>query len=172
MNNWQTTILIFAILLLIGQILNIIVDIGFYGWAIVISWLTTGLNIGTSITLLVSAVRNSPYPFFRNSLIFLYISDFLSLFVFIIFIINHLINWAKIVNIIIITAFIVIVHLYMKQMPTMDYGMSPGQPQYTQMTYQVQPNNYQAQPNNYQVQTNNYQPPPPQYPPQTDAPPS
>ena len=143
MNNWQITILVFSILLLLGQILNIIVDIGFIGWAIVISWFTTGLNVGAATTFLVGICRNDGYFFFRNTVIFLYITDVFSLFVFIIFIINRLLNWAKIVNIIIITAFIVVVHLYMKQLPPMgNYGPSVDQQQYQQMN-QVQPANYQ-----------------------------
>ena len=144
MNNWQITILVFSILLYVGQILNIIVDINFIGWAIVISWFTTGLNVGAATTFLVGICRNDGYFFFRNTVIFLYITDVFSLFVFIIFIINRLLNWAKIVNIIIITAFIVVVHLYMKQLPPMgNYGPSVDQQQYQQMNYQVQPANYQ-----------------------------
>ena len=142
MNNWQIAILVLSILLLVGQILNIIVDIRFGGWAIIISWIATGMNVGAATTFLVGICRNDGYFFFRNTVIFLYITDVFSLFVFIIFIIHGLLNWAKIVNIIIITAFIVVVHLYMKQLPPMgNYGPSVDQQQYQQM--QVQPANYQ-----------------------------
>ena len=100
------------------------------------------MNVGAATTFLVGICRNDGYFFFRNTVIFLYITDVFSLFVFIIFIIHGLLNWAKIVNIIIITAFIVVVHLYMKQLPPMgNYGPSVDQQQYQQM--QVQPANYQ-----------------------------
>ena len=168
MNSWQIAILVLSIVLLVGQILNIIVDISFTGWAIFISWFCTGLNIGTSITLLVAAVRNNGYLYYRNSLIFLYISDILSLVVFIIFIIHGLLNWAKIVNIIILTAFIVVVHLHMNQL-FLNYNYSPNVPQmqYQQMSYQQ--NQYQPgyTPN---VQPPNYYQPPPNQPGYTASP--
>ena len=140
MNGLQVALIVLGALVLAGQILNIIADIGWAGWVMAFSWIATGINLGISITLIIAVARGMSPMSFKVSLIFYYISDVFTLFVFIMFITSGLFNWAKLVNFLLITPLIVVLHIYMCQMPVGGISYDPNvqtpQYQYQQMTYQ------------------------------------
>ena len=142
MNGLQIAMIILASFVLVGQILNIIVDILFVGWVLAFAWIATCMNIGISITLIVVVARNMSASSYRVALIFYYITDFLTLFTFIMFLVSGYFNWAKLVNFLLITPIIVVVHVYLCQTPIGVVSYDPYvQPQpyqqpMTSMTYQ------------------------------------
>ncbi len=139
MNGLQLAMIILAAFVLAGQILNIIFDISWVGWVMAFSWIATGINLGISITLIIAVAKGMSAMSFKVSLIFYYISDVFTLFVFIMFIVSHLFNWAKLINFLLITPLIVVLHIYMCQMPTggMPYYPNAQTQPYQQMTYQT-----------------------------------
>ena len=138
MNGLQIAMIILASLVLVGQILNIIVDINFVGWVLGFAWIATIMNLSISITLIIIAARNMSTSSYRVVLIFYYISDFFTLFTFIMFLVSGYFNWAKLVNFLLITPLIVVVHIYICQNPIGVGTYTPYvQPQpYQQMNYQ------------------------------------
>ena len=115
MNSLQIAILVLAILLILSTGFNIYAELPFSGWGIIISYVGNGINVVTSITLLIGVFRNLGKSFYKIPLIFLYVGDIISLFVFIVFIVIYILNYPKIINMVIITALIVIVHICLKK---------------------------------------------------------
>ena len=103
-------------LLIVAVILNILVDINFYGWALVISWICTIGMLTMAILIFVGLGKALPPNHYTSIFTVLIVIDILQLFVFIIFEINYLFNWAKIVSIAVITPLIVSVHLYKNEL--------------------------------------------------------
>ena len=71
MNGLQIAMIILASLVLVGQILNIIVDILFVGWVLAFAWIATCMNIGISITLIVVVARNMSASSYSGACIFM-----------------------------------------------------------------------------------------------------
>ena len=69
-----------------------------------------------AIYIFVGLCKILPPNHYNAIKIVLIVADILSFFVFIIFIINGLFNWAKIISLVVITPLIVSVHLYMKEL--------------------------------------------------------
>ncbi len=139
MNGLEIAMIILASFTLVGQILNIIVDINWVGWVMAFSWIATIINIAISILLIVAAATRMSKTSFIVSLVFYYISDFFTLLVFIIFILSNLLNWAKLVNFLLITPIIVLLHIHICKFPIRVNYYAPNaqiQP-YQPMTYQT-----------------------------------
>ena len=96
----QIVILILSILLILSTGFNIYAEFYELGWVRYISWVSVASNLASSMELLIGVFRNLRKNYYKNSLVFLYIGDFLSLVVFIIYIIYHILNYAKIINIV------------------------------------------------------------------------
>ena len=116
MSTKQVLVGILSGLLIIAVALNIYVDVNFYGWAIVISWICTIAMLSMAIYIFVGLGTTLNQNHYKAIKIVLIEADILSFFVFIIFIINGLFNWAKIISLVVITPLIVSVHLYMKEL--------------------------------------------------------
>ena len=139
MNGLEIAMIILASFTLVGQILNIIVDINWVGWVMAFSWIATIINIAISILLIVAAATRMSKTSFIVSLVFYYISDFFTLLVFIIFILSNLLNWAKLVNFLLISPIIVLLHIHICKFPIrVNYYVPNAQIQpYQPMTYQT-----------------------------------
>ena len=130
MSTNQIVILILSIFLIIAVILNILVDISFIGWAIYLSWICTVVLLSISIVLFIGLCKRFP-PKTYNSLKYTLISiDFASLIIFIIFLANGLLNWAKIISILVITPLIIFIHLYSKELSNTSDMNTPGDAAY------------------------------------------
>ena len=108
--------LILSILLIIGTVLNIIVDLGFIGWAIYWSWICTCLNIFISILIIISVFKDLSLKWYNIMKFILTFSDVSSLFILFIFIANGYFNYAKIILIFILSPLLLVVHFIMKEM--------------------------------------------------------
>ena len=108
--------LILSILLIIGTVLNIIVDLGFIGWAIYWSWICTCLNIFISIVIIISVFKDLSLKWYNIMKFILTFSDVSSLFILFIFIANGYFNYAKIILIFILSPLLLVVHFIMKEM--------------------------------------------------------
>ena len=116
MNSKQIAIIILSSLLIISCILNVLSDIGFIGWAVYWSWICTIANLIVAIIFLVGICKqfgSKTYNHLEGELIF---TDISRLFIFILFLISGWINWAKIVDILILTPLIIFVHQYQKEL--------------------------------------------------------
>ena len=108
--------LILSILLIIGTILNIISDLGFIGWAIYWSWICTCLNIFISIVIIISVFKELSIKWYNIMKFILTFSDVSTLFILFIFVANGYFNYAKIINILILSPLLIVVHFIMKEM--------------------------------------------------------
>ena len=107
--------LILSILLIIGTILNIISDLGFIGWAIYWSWICTCLNIFISIVIIISIFKELSIKWYNIMKFILTFSDVSTLFILFIFVANGYFNYAKIINIFILSPLLLVVHFIMKE---------------------------------------------------------
>ena len=107
--------LILSILLIIGTILNIISDLGFIGWAIYWSWICTCLNIFISIVIIISVFKELSIKWYNIMKFILTSSDVSTLFILFIFVANGYFNYAKIINIFILSPLLLVVHFIMKE---------------------------------------------------------
>ena len=140
MRPLQIVILVLAVLLIFATGFNVYVDTFFKGWAIYISWLGSGLTITISIILLVLVIRNLGKKHYIAPLIMLYLSEIIYVFVFVMFIINNLVNYPKIIAIGIISSLIVIVHRIMRELGNVyGYPIDVGEEHNQQMYYQQSP---------------------------------
>ena len=158
MSTKQVLVGILSGLLIIAVALNIYVDVNFVGWAIVISWMCTIAMLSMAIYLFVGLFKILPPNHYNAIKIILIVADILSFFVFIIFIINGLFNWAKIISLVVITPLIVSVYLYMKELQnSSDMTSSMNSPyqeasNQTPIEYNSQnSNSYQEAPNQIPV---------------------
>ena len=125
MSTNQVVILILSVFLIIAVILNIIVDIYFIGWAIYLSWICTLIMFSFSIILFIGLCKRIPQKTYNSLKYTLIAIDILSLLIMIIFIANGLLNWAKIVSILVITPLIIFIHLYTKELSNISDMNSP-----------------------------------------------
>ena len=130
MNRYQIALLVLASLVLAGQSLNIILDIRYLGWILAFAWCATIINILVSLTVIYAIARNLEVAPLKISLIFYYITDLFTLFAFIIFQINGIFNYPKLVNFLIITPLIIVLNIYVYQLSSLDSLTSTEQPLY------------------------------------------
>ena len=116
MSSKQIPIIILSILLIISCILNIIVDLAFIGWAIYWSWVCTIANLIIAIIFLVGICKQFQSKTYNRLLGELIFTDISRLFIFIIFLIYGWINWAKIIDILILTPLLIFAHSYQKEL--------------------------------------------------------
>ena len=109
--------MILSILLIIGTILNIIIsDLGFIGLAIYWSWICTCLNIFISIVIIISVFKELSIKWYNIMKFILTFSNLSTLFILFIFVANGYFNYAKIINIFILSPLLLVVHFIMKEM--------------------------------------------------------
>ena len=98
--------LVLAILLIGATGYNIYVDVNFYGWVIYLSWVSSILNLMISIWILIIVIRKLSKQYYIIPFRLLCSSDFFSVFVFVMFMIYSLVNYAKIISIVITSVMI------------------------------------------------------------------
>ena len=120
MNRFQIALLVFASLVLAGQVLNIIFDYRYTGWILAFSWISTIINFFVSLTVIYAIARIKEVAPLKISLIFYYITDLFTLFAFIMFIKAGIFNYPKLVNFLIITPLIVVLNIYVYKLSSLD----------------------------------------------------
>ena len=108
--------LILSILLIVGTILNIVTDLAFIGWAIYWSWTCSCLNIFISIVIIISVFKELSFRWYIIMRLFLTTSDVSTLFILFIFVASGYFNYAKLINIFILSPLLLVVHFIMKEM--------------------------------------------------------
>ena len=108
--------LILSILLIVGTILNIVTDLAFIGWAIYWSWICSCLNIFISIVIIISVFKELSFRWYIIMRLFLTTSDVSTLFILFIFVASGYFNYAKLINIFILSPLLLVVHFIMKEM--------------------------------------------------------
>ena len=107
--------LILAILLIGGTILNIVSALGFIAVAVYWSWICSVLNIFISIVIIISIFKELSIKWYNTMKFSLAFSDCSTVLIFFIFIGNGYFNYAKLINILIMTPLVVLVHFIMKE---------------------------------------------------------
>ena len=164
MNNWQIAILVFSIILLLVTVVNIVFDFFFVGWVLIISWVNNILCLTTGIMSICALCRHLGIKFYKTCLIFLYICDFLSLLLFILFFISGYFNFTKILYIATLTPFEIILQMFVNRfsvlnLPLVNTPQQPYQPGIYQQGYDPNINQVNYQPGYIPTVKPNYQPP-------------
>lgn len=108
--------LILSILLIVGTILNIVTDLAFIGWAIYWSWICSCLNIFISIVIIISVFKELSFKWYNIMKFILTFSNLSTLFILFIFVAYGYFNYAKVINIFILSPLLLVVHFIMKEM--------------------------------------------------------
>ena len=109
--------LILSILLIIGTILNIINDLNFSILALIIwSLILSCLNLFASVVIIISLFKDLSIKWYTTIISILSASDFTVLLLLFIMLIAEYFDYVKLINIIIITPLIVVIHFIMKEM--------------------------------------------------------
>lgn len=109
--------LILSILLIIGTILNIINDLNFSILALIIwSLILSCLNLFASVVIIISLFKDLSIKWYTTIISILSASDFTALLLLFIMLIAEYFDYAKLINIIIISPLIVVIHFIMKEM--------------------------------------------------------
>ncbi len=113
MNILQILLLVLSLLLIVGTGFNFYLVISNM-WASFWTSFEMSINLVTSIGIIIGVIRNLGKSYYECPLISLYLTDILSLITFIAFLVNDLFNYVKLINIVIITSLIVVVHICFK----------------------------------------------------------
>ena len=109
--------LILSILLVIGTILNIINDLNFSILALIIwSLILSCLNLFASVVIIISLFKDLSIKWYTTIISILSASDLIALLLLFIMLIAEYFDYAKLINIIIISPLIVVIHFIMKEM--------------------------------------------------------
>ena len=109
--------LILSILLIIGTILNIINDLNFSILALIIwSLILSCLNLFASVVIIISLFKDLSIKWYTTIISILSASDLIALLLLFIMLIAEYFDYAKLINIIIISPLIVVIHFIMKEM--------------------------------------------------------
>ena len=109
--------LILSILLIIGTILNIINDLNFSILALIIwSLILSCLNLFASVVIIISLFKDLSIKWYTTIISILSASDLIALLLLFIMLIAEYFDYVKLINIIIITPLIVVIHFIMKEM--------------------------------------------------------
>jgi len=144
MDTCEILALIFAILLCLSTIPNILTDIAILLWSTYLAWLVTVANLAVSIIVMVGSCRPLSANVYKTCMILLIIADVISLLDMIVFLIYYLFLWAKLVNILIITPLIIFIENIRKKRemtPIVNPVVAVGNPLVVQNS--PYPNNYQ-----------------------------
>ena len=155
MDAFEILALIFAILVCLATIPNILVIIGFYGWVIYLAWIATIEDIISSIIIMVGACTTLSAGSYKVCMSLLIFGDVVALINIIAFeLYLRIFNWPQLLDILFITPLIIFAdNIRKKRMnmpmiaPVVGYGTpmvvqnAPYQPGYVQ-TSNV-PNAYQ-----------------------------
>ena len=156
MDTIELLALIFAILLALTTIPNIVIDINYIGWAIYLSWVATIENLVASIFIMIGACKPLSYTNYNTCKYLLIFGDVIAFFVMIIFIaVLNALHWAKILNMVIITPLIVFVNIIQKKIAQNQPMLNPMvvQPGYAQPAAAPLVGQNAPYPNTYQAQS-------------------
>ena len=116
MDTFVLLALIFAILLSLTTIPNIILDVNYIGWSVYLAWVATVENLVVSIFIMVGTCRPLSASDYKTCMILLIFGDVIALFDIIVFAAAlKEFNWAKLINIIIITPLVIFVNILQKK---------------------------------------------------------
>ena len=108
MDAFEILALIFAILVCLATIPNILVIIGFYGWVIYLAWLAIGEEIISTIIIMVGACTPLSAKTYNFCMILLIFGDIVALINIIAFeLILRIFNWPQLLDILFITPLII-----------------------------------------------------------------
>ena len=150
MDKYEILALIFAILLLLCAIPNIIVDVNIGIWGMLIVLVNLIYNIAAPIWIMIGACRRLKAKSYFDCKILLIGSAIISLLIFLFLLIFSIFNWPKLLNIAIIIPLSVFVHLIYKDVKIKEeqttHFVQPtgGTLMVTQIVYQPPSPNYQS----------------------------